>query len=199
MLAQLRRLLCKRTKPNVWTQFIGKSHNVSIRMKSLYVFGSVSPVTERMVWLCASVSHYTIPQCYSNALLIWISQLPLNVSLFPHVDSGILASAVSSFLAVVNYYLASVCVHFLHSAAVDYGNNSATCGAMAASRAQHRASFAAAIQRVSLPSPLRTTVSTRSHHEQNVFQLLRCRSHSCWIILHSSNPTSERPIGPQAR
>lgn len=125
--------------------------------------------------VCVSVSlhnpqvlaYVTIPRRYTNAMLIWISQLhlkmPLKIPFLAHVYSGILASTVSSFLPVVNYYLAflhvDACVHFLHaytSAAVNYGNSSAACGAMAASRARRQGSFtgrpvcryAAAIQRV---------------------------------------------------
>lgn len=41
-----------------------KKSQVSIIMKHLYVFVSVCPATERMVWLCASVSHYTIPRSW---------------------------------------------------------------------------------------------------------------------------------------
>lgn len=94
----------------------------------------------------------TIPRCYANALLIWIFlqlisqvhvKMPLTVPLFAHMYSGFLACTVSSFLPVVNSHLAclhvDVCVHFLHtytSAAVNYGNSSATCGVTAASRAQ---------------------------------------------------------------
>lgn len=122
-----------------------KSHKKSVRMKCLYVFMSVSPVMERIVWLCASLSHYTIPKSYTNALLIWISRLPLNVPLFAHMYSGILASTVSSFLPVVNNYLTCIHVDFFGTFStlciMNYGNNGATCSAMAASGAQHQGSF----------------------------------------------------------
>lgn len=152
----------------------------------------------------------TIPRCYVNAMLFWISQLhwkrPLNVTFSAHVFSGILSPTVSSFLPVVNCYLAclrvDVYVHFRHaytSATVKYGKGSATCSAMAESRAPGQGSFsgppmcpcAAAIKRVSIEL-LRTTINTRSLIIQTpVLAIMRkmcfnfcprhCCSHSCWI------------------